>query len=182
MNSLTELNIHDINDVLGRNDNPTTQEFGKQDRAPPPPYHLETSRGEMKERVTAYDLQTHFGGRQLKDFGLLSKLGTGIFVFAPSNDIPTVGELVNRQRGKRKQNGQRASVPLEVVDMDIGYGDDTSIGGNKYVLVLVDQCTSNSFIYGMKGSSGSDVCEALWKFLLTLVVSLKLSNVILIPV
>ena len=48
--------------------------------------------------------------------------------------------------------------------MDIGYGDGVAIGGSKYVLVLVDQCTTNSFIYGMHGTSGADVCEALWKF------------------
>ena len=53
---------------------------------------------------------------------------------------------------------------MEVVGCDIGYGDGISVGGAKYVLVLVDQCTTNSFVYGMHGSSGADVCEALWKF------------------
>ena len=48
--------------------------------------------------------------------------------------------------------------------MDIGYGEGTAYGGSKYVLVLVDQCTSNSFVYGMQGSSSANVCEALWKF------------------
>ena len=48
--------------------------------------------------------------------------------------------------------------------MNIGYGDGASVGGCKYVLVLVDQCTSNSFIYGIQGSLGADVCETLWKF------------------
>ena len=28
----------------------------------------------------------------------------------------------------------------------------------------MDQCITNSFVYGMHGSSGADVCEALWKF------------------
>ena len=50
--------------------------------------------------------------------------------------------------------------------MDIGYGDGVSYSRNKYILVLVDQCTTNSFVYGMQGSSGADVCEALWKFLI----------------
>ena len=48
--------------------------------------------------------------------------------------------------------------------MDIGYGDGASYGGRKYVLVLVDQCTTKFFLYGMQGSSGVDVCDALWKF------------------
>ena len=48
--------------------------------------------------------------------------------------------------------------------MDIAYGDGVVVGGSKYVLLLVDQCTTHSFLYGMNGCSGSDVCEALWKF------------------
>ena len=48
--------------------------------------------------------------------------------------------------------------------MNIGDGYGTSYCGSKYVLVLVDQYTSNSSIYGMPGASGADVCEALWKF------------------
>ena len=48
--------------------------------------------------------------------------------------------------------------------MDVGYGYDASVGGYKYVLVLVDQCTRHSFLYGMNGSSGNDITEALWKF------------------
>ena len=47
--------------------------------------------------------------------------------------------------------------------MDIGYGDDTAVGRSKYILVLVDQCTTNCFVYGMYRSSGADVCEALCK-------------------
>ena len=39
-----------------------------------------------------------------------------------------------------------------------------SVGGLKYVLLLVDQCTTNSFVYGMHGSFGAHVCEVLWKF------------------
>ena len=100
----------------------------------------------------------------MPDYSLLSKLGTGLTVIDDDCDIPTIGELVNRKRGKRRRKGSKATVPLEVVGMDIGYGEGTAYGGSKYVLVLVDQCTSNSFVYGMQGSSGADVCEALWKF------------------
>ena len=100
----------------------------------------------------------------MKDFCLLSKLGEGLSVVDNDDEIPTIGELVNRKRGKRRQKGHRATVPLEVVGMDIGYGDGPAIGGHKYVLILVDQCTTETFIYGMSGSSGADICEALWKF------------------
>ena len=163
LEALKELNINDIKDFL-KNNEPPDKQFEKQDRAPPPQYHLESSRGDVKDRLTAYNLQTYFGGKQLKDFSLLSKLGTGLSVIDNDQDLTTIGELVNRKRGKRRRKGSKATVPLEVVGMDIGYGDGTSVGGHKYVLVLVDQCTSTSFLYGMHGSSGADVCEALWKF------------------
>ena len=48
--------------------------------------------------------------------------------------------------------------------MDIGYGNGIAVGGSKYALILVDQWTTQLFVYGMHGSSGADVCEALWKF------------------
>ena len=77
------------------------------------------------------------------DYSLLSKLGTGLLVVDDDQEIPTIDELVNRKRRKHRQNGSKATVPLEVLGMDIGYGEGTSYGGSKYVLVLVDQCTSN---------------------------------------
>ena len=143
-------------------DKPTA--FQKDDRAPPPQYYLESSRGNAKHRVTSHQLRNQFGGRKIHDFALLSKLGTGISVIEEGTDILTVGELVNRKRGRRKRKGSRAAVPLEVVGCDIGFGDGVAVGGAKYVLLLVDQCTTQSFVYGMHGCAGSDICEALWKF------------------
>ena len=55
-----------------------TEQFEKEKCMPPPQYHLESSRGDVKDCLTAYQLQSCFGGRHLKDFGLLSKLGTGV--------------------------------------------------------------------------------------------------------
>ena len=65
-------------------------------------------------------------------------------------NIPTVGELVNHKRGKQPRKDSKVTVPLEVFGMDIGYSDGASYGGSKYVLVLVDQCTSDSFTYSMQ--------------------------------
>ena len=118
----------------------------------------------VKDRLTLFQLQSYFGGRHLPDYSLLSKLGDGLTVVNGDHDIPTIGELVNRKRGKRRRKGSKATVPLEVVGMDIGYGEGISCGGSKYVLVLVGQCTSKSFTCGMQGASGGDICEALWEF------------------
>ena len=63
--------------------------------------------------------------------------------------------------------------------MDIEYGDGASYGKSKYVLVLFDQCTIDSFINGMQGSLGADICEELRNFLLMLMVFPRQFNVIL---
>ena len=70
-------------------------------RALPPQYHLESSRGDVKDQLTAFQLQSYFGGRKLSDHNLLSKLGTGLLVVDNDQDFPTVGILVNGKRGKR---------------------------------------------------------------------------------
>ena len=68
---------------------------------PPPQYHLESSHGDVKDQLTAFQLQSYFGGRQLQDYTILSKLETGLSVVDNDQNIPTVGELVNRKIGKR---------------------------------------------------------------------------------
>ena len=75
MEALKELNINDIKDFLMAGGPEQTEQFEKEKRAPPPQYHLESSRGDVKDRLTSYQLQSYFGGRHLTDIGLLSKLG-----------------------------------------------------------------------------------------------------------
>ena len=79
-----------------------------------------------------------------------------------------VGELVNRKRDKQHCKGKQVTTPLEVVGMDIGYGDGVAVGSVKCVLVLIDQCTTETFVNPMQDSSGGNVCEALWKFFIDL--------------
>ena len=122
MNALKELNIDDIRDFL-KEKSPSSKPFEKEKRAPLPRYHLESSCGDVKDRLKSYQLQSYFGGRYLLDYSLLSKLGTGLTVTDDDCDIPTIGELVNRKRGKRRQKGSKATAPPEVVGMDIGYGE-----------------------------------------------------------
>ena len=100
-------------------DNQEDEDFTKTDTKPPPQYHLESSRGATKDRLTRHTLQFYFGGRQLKDYKILADLGTGLLVIDNKNEIPTVGSLVNHKRGKRKRKGTPASSPLVVVGMDI---------------------------------------------------------------
>ena len=85
---------------------------------------MESSHGDMKARITVYDLQIYFGNRQLiKDFGLLSQLGKIISIIEPTNGIPTVGKLVNQKYSEHKhkvQKSTKATILLKIVCMDSG--------------------------------------------------------------
>ena len=95
-------------------------------------------------------------------------LDEGLTVVDNDHDVPTVRELVNCKQDKRCKKGNGATVPLKVVGMDIGYSKGIAVGRYKYVLILVSQCTTFFFLYGMYGCSGGDICEALWKiFIIT---------------
>ena len=97
MDALRELNMNDIWDFL-KEEYPTSKPFVKGKRAPLRIYHLESSRGDVKDRLTPFQLQSYFGGRHLPDYSLLSKLGDGLIVIKGDHDIPTIGKLVNRKR------------------------------------------------------------------------------------
>ena len=77
MEALKELNIDDIRDFL-KEESPTSKPFEKKKRAPPPRYHLESSRGDIKDRLTSFQLQSYFRGLHFTDYSLSSKVGTGL--------------------------------------------------------------------------------------------------------
>ena len=54
MEALKELNINDIKDFLMAGGPETSEQFEKEKRAPPPQYHLESSRGDVKDRLTSF--------------------------------------------------------------------------------------------------------------------------------
>ena len=53
--ALTELNINDIQDFLMAGGPDKSEQFEKEKRAPPPQYHLESSRGDVKD-LTSFEL------------------------------------------------------------------------------------------------------------------------------
>ena len=99
LEALKELNIHDIKDFLNKAKPPDKpfESFENDTCAAHTQYHLESSCGTVKDRLSAYQLQSYFGGKKLKDFHVLSSLGDGLTVVDNDHDVPTVGELVNRK-------------------------------------------------------------------------------------
>ena len=68
MDTLNELNINNIKDFLMATESDKSQDnlnkdqqFKKQHCVPPPQYHLESSRGDIKDCLTAFQLQSYFG-------------------------------------------------------------------------------------------------------------------------
>ena len=168
--------LHDLDDALTKTTSthtadkpivkiPTTST--PTDITPLPPNYsvVESAKGSSPDRYSRYELETLFGGRRLRDYSVLSQLGTGIRINNTSDTMHSVGSLVNIHRGRRRKTTDRKTIaPLDLVGMDIGYGVPNGPGGHKYVLVLVDKCTSHNWVYGMNGTSGADIQEALWKF------------------
>ena len=46
---------------------------------------------------------------------------------------------------------------LDIVHMDIGFGDCMSIGGARYALILVDRATRYNWVFSLKSLSSSDI-------------------------
>lgn len=78
--ALKEQNIDGSRDFFKEEEPSNFKTFEKEKTALPPQYHLESSWGKVKDRLTAFQLHSYFRGCHLKDFSLSSKLGTGISV------------------------------------------------------------------------------------------------------
>ena len=81
-----------------------------------------------------------------------------------SEPILSVGDPVNIQRGRKGKSLTRPKTALDVIGMDIGYGDGTSLGGFKYTLLLVDRTTHKTWVYGLCDMNGSTIADAIWSF------------------
>ena len=53
---------------------------------------------------------------------------------------------------------------LDIVHLDIVFGDCVSVGGFRYTLVLVDRATCYNWVYGLKDLSADSILLALRNF------------------
>ena len=132
----------------------------------PTVYTTDPALSKTPRRVSSQELHKMFGNRKLPDYSIFEKIGTGIKLDLHDEPLPTVGDLVNSTKHRRGKRSKRPSKKLDLVGMDIGYGDETSPGGYKYVLSLVDSFTRHSFVYGLRGVTGRDIEEALYSFII----------------
>ncbi len=134
--------------------------------AVPNVYVPDTLQPKKARRLTPFELHKLFGCRRLKDFHSLEEVGEGIQVTDLAEDVESTDDFINSIKRKRGGAKTPASRKLELVGMDIGYGDGVLPGGYKYCLTLVDSATRHCFIYGLKGLTGTDIQDALWKFII----------------
>jgi hypothetical protein len=53
---------------------------------------------------------------------------------------------------------------LNIVHVDVAFGDCVSVGGNKNALVLVDRATRYNWMFGLKSLHHDDILVAFWEF------------------
>ena len=68
------------------------------------------------------------------------------------------------ERGRKGKSLTRPNTALDVIGMDIGYGNSTSLSGFKYTLLLVDRTTHNTWVYGLRDMQGAAIADAIWSF------------------
>ena len=115
-------------------------------------------------RYTPFALHRLFGNRNLKEYSLLGDVGSGISVTLAQEPTATAGDFVTVDQRRRAPSQRRRARKLDLVGMDIGYGNGTSPGGYNYCLTLVDSATRMVFCYGLRSLRGADLQDALWRF------------------
>ena len=73
-----------------------------------------------------------------------------------------ISQYIPIQRTRHNNNPiPRHQQFFDVAHMDIGYGDAIAPGGYKFVLLIVDRKTRNSYIFGLKDTKATSIVTAL---------------------
>jgi Reverse transcriptase (RNA-dependent DNA polymerase) len=120
----------------------------------------------MLQRFTDQQLHRYFGFRNLKNWLDLESTGQNTIKVTKGNERPMeIGDVANIRYSRRNTTPvPRPAHYLETVHMDIGYGDCVSIGGFRYVLILIDRTTRFQWLYGLRSLTQSHIIAALEKF------------------
>jgi hypothetical protein len=118
------------------------------------------------QRFNEQQLHRYFGFRHLKNWLDLENTGQETIKVIKGNERPMeLGDVANIRYSRRNTTPiPRPAEYLRTVHMDIGYGDCVSIGGFRYVLLLVDRATRFQWIYGLRTMTQDNIIAALEKF------------------
>ena len=73
---------------------------------------------------------------------------------------------INRKGRKERKSAMKASIPGEVVSMDIKYMPTKALGGYKYLLCFVDHASKFCMDIPLKDKSSATVVNAVREFVL----------------
>ena len=119
-----------------------------------------------RRHITIPQLHRYLGFCTLKNWKILSEVGQDTIDIINDGDIPLeLGDVANIKISRRnKEPIPRPPNFLDVVHMDIGYGDCKSVGGSGYVLLLVDQATRFSWVYALHSLNHKEILSVLLQF------------------
>lgn len=143
---------------------PTTSTPG--DRPGLPVYFKQFSSSPKQTRLTTQQLHSYLGCRSLKNWKSLDDFAQPtVSVTEMGEKEIELGDVVNL-KAARKNNVPvpRPDKFLDVLHADLYYGDCSSIGGIRYVLMLVDRATRFTYAIGIKSLVQEDIIKGLMKF------------------
>jgi hypothetical protein len=131
--------------------------------APPVrPCEIPKSSTAAHTRYTPQQLHRLFGCCNVAGCKQLQSLSIKV---VDTGDPPlSIRSVVNIERGRKGCSLSQPLKALNVVDMDICYGDGVSPAGYSYCLMLVNRATRKTWVHGLKDMNGKTISDALWRF------------------
>ena len=126
----------------------------------PPQQHPDSAAPQVC-RFTNHEIHRLCGNRSISPLALQEATTNGIIVNMGETP-PTIGDFVNKRKGKRNEQSRKIPRVGLVLQMDIGYGDGISPGGHKCGLLTVDRGSHQHWFWGLRDLKGSNIVDALW--------------------
>jgi hypothetical protein len=80
-----------------------------------------------------------------------------------NNPLLSISDVVNLKYSRHAKRLFPSKAAIDVVGMDIGYGEGVSPGGYQYCLIIIDRKTRKTWVYGLPSMGGNSLCDALWR-------------------
>jgi len=156
--STTPLRCMDRDDIIAQLHHPNT--------TPPPVRPCDTPNpSDTKYTWTAEELHRITGCRRFRNYRhLIQSSKDGSFV--DNGEFPaSIGAYATIPKAARgKPIDRTPSKYLDIVHVDIAFGDCMSVGGYKYALIFVDRATRFNWCFGLKSLHHDDIIAAFMAF------------------
>ena len=140
------------------------------DRPSLPVYYKQFSSAPKVTRLTTHELHSMLGSRSLKNWKDVDEISLPTVQIANTGAIPLeLGDVTNMKSARRNKTPiPRPRNFLDVVHCDLAYGDCATIGGVRYVLMIVDRATRYTWTYGLKSLVQEEIIKGFVKLKLAM--------------